>query len=361
MALTSSSLNAPQANYQWQSTSLSDNASPALRLFVIIPALNEEQTITSVIKGIPRAIPGIASIDIVVVDDGSQDRTMEKALAAGAHVIRHTSTRGVGTAFQSALAFSIEHAADIIVSIDADGQFDPADIPTLLAPVLEGKADFTTASRFKDPTLLPAMPWVKRWGNHLMSFIISRLAGQRLFDVSCGMRCYGRNAALQLNLAAAFTYTQEAILNLAFKQFRIEEIPLRVRGEREFGKSRVANNLWRYGFRTIKIIVRCYRDYHALRLFGGFAILFSCLAAILGGFLFFHYVRTGQFSPYKWTGFGSAAFLSLSLLMAHLGLVGDMLNRQRIYLEEILYRQRLNAQERHTNGRAPARRNGAEV
>jgi len=356
----SSRLNTPQDNRLWQSTSLINDVASDLRLFVTIPALNEEQTIVSVIKGIPRTIPGVASIDIVVVDDGSQDRTKEKALAAGAHVLRHTITKGVGAAFQSALSYSIKHSADLIVSIDGDGQFDPTDIPTLIAPVLEGRADFTTASRFKDPTLVPEMPRAKLWGNRMMSFIISRLAGQRLFDVSCGMRCYDREAALQLNLAASFTYTQEAILNLAFKKFRIEEVPLPVRGEREFGKSRVASNLWRYGFRTVKIIVRCYRDYYALRFFGGLAILFACLATALGGFLFFHYIRSGHFSPYKWTGFCSGALFSLSLLMVHLGLVGDMLNRQRIYLEEILYRQRMNAQEHLVNGVARLRPNSLE-
>ena len=119
---------------------------------------------------------------------------------------------------------------------------------------------------------MPEMPWVKRWGNRMMSRLISRLAGERFYDVSCGMRCYGRRAALQLHLLARFTYTQEVLLNLAFKQLRIVEVPLRVRGEREHGESRVAASLWRYGLRTAQIIFRSYRDYRPMRFFGGIAL-----------------------------------------------------------------------------------------
>ena len=115
------------------------------------------------------------------------------------------------------------------------------------------------------------MPAVKRWGNRAMSSLISRLAGQEFHDVSCGMRCYSRRAALQLHLVGRFTYTQEVVLNLAFKGLRIAEVPVRVRGEREFGESRVAGNLWRYALRSAQIIFRAYRDYHPLRFFGGLA------------------------------------------------------------------------------------------
>lgn len=322
-----------------------------VRLLVCLPALNEEHTVGQVIRGIPSHIPGIRSIDILVVDDGSTDRTGERATDAGAVVLRHAAPRGVGAAFHSALLYGIEHGADLIVSIDADGQFNPADIPALIAPVIAGEADFTTASRFKDPALIPPMPEIKVWGNRMMSRLVSRLIGETFSDVSCGMRCYSRQAALQLYVQAQFTYTQEVFLNLAFKHLRIVEVPIRVRGEREFGKSRVASNLWQYGFRTANIIFRVYRDYFPLRFFGGIAFGLVLIAQGLGIFLFIHYLQTHALSPHKWAGFGAAAFLVLSLMMVHLGMVGDMLNRQRIYLEELLYRQRMkgvNGREAHT-------------
>ena len=218
-----------------------------LRMLVALPALDEERTVAGVIRGIPRTLEGIAAVDVVVVDDGSGDRTAELAAVAGAHVIRHPTRRGVGAAFDTALRYAIETGADLLVTIDADGQFNPCDIPALIAPVVEGEADFTAASRFKDPALVPEMPGLKRWGNRMMARLVSRLTGETFSDVSCGLRCYNRRAALSLNPMGRFTYTQEVFLNLAFKQLRIVEVPVAVRGEREHGTSRVAGSLWRYG------------------------------------------------------------------------------------------------------------------
>jgi hypothetical protein len=209
-----------------------------------------------------------------------------------------------------------------------------------VAPIVSGDADFTTASRFLDPALAPDMPWPKRWGNRMMSRLVSRLAGQTFHDVSCGMRCYSRRAMLQLHPLARFTYTQEVFLNLAFKQLRIVEVPTPVRGEREFGESRVARSLWHYGWRTAQIVFRCYRDYHPLRFFGGIALALLVPAAGLGVFLLWHYLQTGGFSPHKWAAFSVVGLVGLAVLMAHIGVIGDMLNRHRIYLEELLYRQR---------------------
>jgi glycosyltransferase involved in cell wall biosynthesis len=312
----------------------------ALHLLVTIPALNEEKTVGQVIRGVPRDIPGIGVVEVLVVDDGSEDRTGEEAERAGAHVIRHPAIQGVGGAFHSALTYGLERGADLIVSLDADGQFDPADIPALIAPVMTGKAEFSTASRFKDPALTPQMPWTRLWGNRMMSRLISYLTRQRFYDVSCGMRCYSRRAALQLYLLARFTYTQEVFLNLAFREVPIVEVPIRVRGQREFGRSRVAGSLWRYAFRTATIIIRSYRDYWPLHFFGSIALALLACATVLGGFFVAHYLRTGQFRPHTWAGVGAGACIGLAALTIHIGLVGDMLNRHRIYLEELLYRQR---------------------
>jgi glycosyltransferase involved in cell wall biosynthesis len=310
------------------------------RVLVALPALDEEKTVAAVIRGIPRRIAGVASVDVLVVDDGSRDRTAEEAAAAGARVIRHASTRGVGAAFGTALRDAVESGADVLVSIDADGQFDPADIPALIAPVLAGEADFATASRFKDPALVPAMPAAKLWGNRMMARLVSRLTGQVFTDVSCGLRCYNRRAALTLNPMGRFTYTQEVFLNLAFKQLRIVEVPVAVRAEREHGASRVADNLWRYGLNTAGIIFRCYRDYRPLRFFGALGAAFLIPAAALGAFLLLHYLGTGSFSPHKWAGFAGAALAGFGVLMLFMGLIGDMLTRHRVYLEELLYHRR---------------------
>ncbi len=309
-------------------------------VLVALPALDEERTVADVIRGIPRSMPGVGSVEVLVVDDGSRDRTAEEAAAAGARVIRHATRRGVGAAFGTALRYAVECGADLLVSIDADGQFDPADIPALMAPVLAGEADFTTASRFKDPGMVPAMPTAKLWGNRMMARLISRLTGETFTDVSCGMRCYSRRAALTLNPMGRFTYTQEVFLNLAFKHLRIAEVAVTVRGERQHGSSRVAGNLWRYAFNTAGIIFRCYRDYRPLRFFGALAAGFLLPAVALGAFLLAHYFQTGGFSPHKWAGFTAAALAGLGVLVLFMGLIGDMLARHRVYLEELLYHQR---------------------
>jgi hypothetical protein len=159
------------------------------------------------------------------------------------------------------------------------------------------------------------------------------------------MRCYSRRAALSLNLLGQFTYTQEVFLNLAFKQMRLAEVPIKVRGRRQHGDSRVAGNLLNYALKTSRIIFRCYRDYHPMRFFGWLAVALLIAAAGLASFFVVHYLVTGSFSPHKWAGFISACLAALSLMMFFMGMIGDMLNRHRIYLEELLYRQRMLARE----------------
>ena len=124
-------------------------------LMVAIPALNEEATIEGVIERIPDSIEGVSSIEVLVIDDGSTDDTVACAHRAGAHVVSHSHNRGVGAAFHTALSQGIERGVDLIATIDADGQFDPADLPKLVRPVALGEVDFVTASRFRDPDLVP--------------------------------------------------------------------------------------------------------------------------------------------------------------------------------------------------------------
>jgi glycosyltransferase involved in cell wall biosynthesis len=325
-----------------------------MRLFVAIPALNEEVTVGQVIRGIPRDIPGVSSTHVVVVNDGSTDRTAEVASEAGATVLYHPTPRGVGAAFHTALQHVIANRGDLLVTLDADGQFNPADIPELARPVIDGVADFSTASRFKDPKLVPEMPGTKLWGNRQMSRLVSRLTGGKYFDVSCGMRCYSRRAMLNLNLMGAFTYTQEVFLNLAFKRLRIAEIPIKVRGQREFGKSRVASNLFKYAINTSRIIFRAYRDYKPMRFFGKIALYLSIPALALEARFFWHYIETGRFYGYLWAGLTGAGLFGLALLSLHMGLMGDMMNRHRVYLEELLFLQRSEMSHDYPRESVPA-------
>jgi len=307
------------------------------KIAVIIPAYNEEKNIGLVIEAMPEFVD-----DIIVIDDGSIDQTSEVAARAGATVNRHENNRGVGAAFQSGKSIALKLKSDIIVNIDADGQFNPKDIERLIQPILQGTAEFVTASRFRDKEYYPRMSKIKFWGNQMMSSLISQITGQKFYDVSCGFRAYTRDALLKLNLFGDFTYTQETFLYFAFKKLPIAEIPIRVRGTREHGKSRVASNLFRYAYQTLKIIIKTFRDYQPFRLFMLIAVFFFFLSLLLLGFLLIHYIQAGRFFPHRWAGFVGAAFGFISLLSIILGFILDIFARMRINQEEILYYLRKN-------------------
>ena len=300
-----------------------------------MPALNEENDIQRVIANLPRSLEGIEVIQILVVDDGSVDKTAELAYASGAQVISHGKNRGVGAAFHSAVQFSLENEADILVGIDADGQFDPNEIPLLINPILENKADMVIGNRFNYG--MPAeMSQVKFLGNQIVAKMISSITGQNFQDVSCGFRAYNRESLLRLNIFGEFTYTHETILSLMYQGLRITEHPIRVKYFPD-RKSRVAGSIFRYAIQTSKIILRVLLDYRPIRVFG----LFGSLCMIIGiGFEIFlmgHYFLTGMFSPYKSTGFIGLGFIIFGLLILIIALVADMLNRLRINQDKLLY------------------------
>ncbi|NQT85851.1 glycosyltransferase family 2 protein [bacterium] len=306
-------------------------------LVVILPALNEDKTVASVIAGIPRDIPGVDRIEAIVIDDGSTDETAAAAGAAGARVVSHGRQRGVGVAFATGIDAALRRGADFIVNMDADGQFDPAGIPALLEPILSGRADFVTCTRFGKKEFEPDMPRIKRWGNAMMCRIINWVIwGQRFTDVSCGFRAYTRETALKLNLFGQFTYTQESFIDLASKGVRMVEAPLRVRGVREHGTSRVAGSLWRYGKNALLIILRSMRDVRPLQFFGMMAVGLLAFGLLCGLVVFGWWASTGHTSPLKSVLVGSATFLVLGFVVGVLALLADMMGRMRMTMEELL-------------------------
>jgi len=308
-----------------------------MKLVILIPAYNEEKTIEQVIKGIPGSIPGVDKIQAAVVDDGSSDRTAELAGRAGALVVRHPENRGVGAAFSTGISAALSMGADVIVNLDADGQFDPGDIPKIIAPVLSGEADFVTATRFGDKSLVPRMPLAKKYGNFMVRWIINFLTGKKFTDVSCGFRAYSRATALKLNLFGSFTYTQETFLNLVQKGIRMKEVPLKVRGEREFGQSRVAGSVLRYGLKSGSIILLAMRDIQPLSFFGwiGFGVCLLGLAGI--GFVFGHWLMTGMTTPYQSLILIGAVLLIVGFMLIVMALIAEMMGRIRKTQEEIVF------------------------
>lgn len=312
------------------------NAAEARRVVVVIPALNEEATVGAVVRAIPREMPGAVVSHVVVVDDGSTDRTVEVASAAGAEVVRHPRNLGSGAAFATGRFRAVELGADIICHIDADGQFDPADIPALLGPILRGEADFVTCTRFARKDLEPQMPAVKRWGNRWVTRIVNWAAGTRFTDASCGFRAYTRDVAHRLNLFSPFDYAQETLMLLSREAIRIVEVPLKVRGEREHGKSRIASSVLSYGARCFSILMLTMRDLHPIRFFGALGTLFVAVGTFLGLWVLVHWARTGHTVPYTSFLTGSALALTLGVLLYVFALLADMVGRQRFLQQQMM-------------------------
>ena len=306
-----------------------------MKLIIYMPALNEEEGISDVIKSLPKKIEGIDEIKVLVVDDGSTDDTAKKAKQSDADVVSHNVNKGVGSAFQSAVQYALENEADILVSIDADRQFNSEQIPEIIQPILKDKADMVTGNRFEDG-MPKDMPKSKYWGNTQMSRLISIISGQKFRDVSCGFRAYNREALLRLNLFGAFTYTQETILDMVFKGLRIVEFPVDVIYFKD-RKSRVAGSIVKYAFRTSQIILTTLKDYKPMLFFGGIGGICLVVGLILEIFLGIYFLITGDFSPYKFVGFTGFGFLVFGLLLVVVGLLADMFNRVRVNQERILY------------------------
>lgn len=306
-----------------------------MKLLIYIPAFNEEKNIGGVLSELPDELEAIDEIKYLVIDDGSTDQTAGVARSHGAEVISHPVNKGVGAAFHSAVDYALENGADILVGIDADRQFDPAEISNLIEPIIEENADMVIGNRFRQGKP-ENMPTAKYLGNVLISKMINFVTGETFQDVSCGFRSYSREALFHFNLFGQFTYTHETILSLSYKGLLIKERNIAVRYYKD-RKSRVASSLFRYASRTIKIITRSILDYKPLKFLGLLAGILILIAICLETVLFVHYFLTGSFTPYKSLGFIGLGFGFIGIMTLFIGLITDILNRMRINQDKILY------------------------
>ena len=305
-----------------------------MKLLVYIPALNEEKNIARVIKQIPNSITGIDNVECLVVDDGSTDHTVEVSQQNGAYVVSHGRNQGVGMAFQSAVQYAWDNEFDILVGIDADGQFDPAEIPVIIQPLLANQADMVIGNRFTQgrPQYMPS---IKYHGNKMVASLVSSISDQKFQDVSCGFRAYNREALLRLNVFEKFTYTHESILSLVYQGMRVMELPISIRYYPE-RKSRVAGSISNYASKTSRIILRVLLDYRPLRVFGTLGSIFIILGMTFEIFLFIFYILHGSFTPYKSAGFIGLGFIIFGMLIFIIALVAEMLNRLRLNQDRLM-------------------------
>jgi glycosyltransferase involved in cell wall biosynthesis len=306
-----------------------------MKLIIYMPAYNEEEQIQKVLQNLPKSLEGISQLEYLVIDDGSSDRTAQLAAECGAEVVSHGRNRGVGSAFHSAVEFALEHGADVLVGIDADGQFDSSEICALIAPILAKQANLVIGNRF-DSGMPENMSRIKYWGNQRVARLVSAVCGQQFADVSCGFRAYDREALYRLNIFGKFTYTHETILSLSYQDLKIVDHPIRVKYFPE-RKSRVAGSITNYAVQTSKIILRVLLDYRPIRVFGAVGAGLILAGMLCGLFLLGHYILTQTFTPYKNIGFIGLGLVVSGLLVLIIALVADMLNRIRMNQDKVLY------------------------
>jgi glycosyltransferase involved in cell wall biosynthesis len=306
------------------------------RLLISIPCLNEAESVSELIGRIPKSINGINQITILVIDDGSTDNTAEIVKTQKVEIISHKVNKGLGAVFRTASDYALSKKFDFLVIIDGDLQFDPSEIPNLVVPLVENQCDVVIGNRFVDDKLIEDMGRPKKIGNRIVTKVINILTKSNYGDVSSGFRAYSREALLRLNTNFDFNFSQEILLEISFHKLKVIEIPVMVRYFKG-RESRVANNLFKYGLRITKTILRTYRDLFPLKFFWFFSAISFAPSLFFGLIFLEHFSRTGKFTGYLFAGFTSAFFLSVSILLFVIGIIADMLARIRRNQESALY------------------------
>ncbi len=291
-----------------------------MNVIITIPAFNEEKTLPSVLTEIRQVMDSTRYYyKILVLDDGSKDRTVDVARAYGAIVVSHRH-KGLAETFKAELRECLRLNADIIVHTDADGQYHPKHIPELIEKI-RGGYDLVLGSRFRGR--IEQMPLIKRLGNIAFSHAISSLTDVRITDSTTGFRAFTAEVARDINYINTFTYTQEQIIKAAKQGFRITEIPIIARKTRA---SRLFKSPWQYAIKAWINIFRIYRDYDPLKFFGYVGGTLFCLGAFLGIAILLRILYTG--------GAGGVPRVILSSLLMLVGIqviifgfLADMLKR----------------------------------
>ena len=307
-----------------------------MKLIIQIPCYNEEETLPRTVEDLPRSLPGIDSIEYLVIDDGSQDRTVEVAEVLGVdHIVRLGHNRGLAYAFQVGLQAALEAGADIIVNTDGDNQYRGEDVARLVAPIVAGQADIVVGDR--GVARLEHFSPLKRLLQRLGSWVVERAAGIPIPDATSGFRAFTREAALRLTVLSHYTYTLETLIQAGARQMKVAYVPIRTNPQTR--QSRLIRSIPSFLVLSIVTIVRFYVIYRALRIFTliGGAFLTGGIAL---GLRFLYYFAQGL-------GTGKVQSLILAAILTIvgfqvflIGLIADAVGMNRKVLEEMLYRVR---------------------
>jgi glycosyltransferase involved in cell wall biosynthesis len=306
------------------------------KLIIQIPCFNEEETLPATVRDLPRAIDGIDTIEYLVIDDGSRDRTSDVARELGVHhVIRFTNNKGLARAFSAGIDRALALGADIIVNTDADNQYVGADIERLVGPILEGRADMVIGDRQPETIahFSPIKKRLQRWG----SWVVRQLSGTEVPDTTSGFRAYSREAALRMNVVSEFTYTLETIIQAGKQSVAIDHVP--VRTNPMLRRSRLYGTMGGYVKRSAATILRVYTMYEPLKMFSyAGAVIFAL--GLVPGVRFLFLFLAGESQGHVQSLILSAVLIILGFQIFVLGVIADLIGANRKLIEGVLYRVR---------------------
>ncbi len=263
-----------------------------IKLIVQIPCFNEEGTLPETLADIPREIAGVDVVEILIIDDGSTDRTVEVARECGVdHIIRNKKNIGLARTFRVGLDACLRRGADIIVNTDGDNQYEGADVPVLIQPILDGQADIVVGDRRTDQ--VEHFSANKKRLQNLGSFAVRNLSGLDISDAVSGYRAISRDAALQLNIVSSFSYTIEMLIQAGKKHLTVASVPIRTNPKTR--ESRLFKSIPKFIERSLTTMVRMYAMYQPLRVFFYIGMTLSLIgAAPILRFVYFYMIGQGE-------------------------------------------------------------------
>jgi glycosyltransferase involved in cell wall biosynthesis len=307
-----------------------------MKLIIQIPCLNEEETLPVTLRDLPREVPGFEEVEWLVIDDGSTDRTVEVAKALGVdHIVRLTNNKGLASGFQAGLDAALKLGADVIVNTDADNQYDARDIPKLIAPIVEGRADMVVGDR-QVQTIEHFSP-LKKALQRLGSWVVRQASSTTVPDTTSGFRAYNREAALSLQVVSKFTYTLETIIQAGKLTVAVDHVPIRTNDKTR--ESRLFPSMWSYVRRNGVSIFRIYTMYEPLKVFMTAAIVMFCVALVVFLRFLVAFVQGEGGGHVQSLILGSVLF-NAAVVLAALGVLADLLSGQRIMLQRVFERVR---------------------
>jgi len=307
-----------------------------MKLIVQIPCFNEAEQLPGTLADLPRELPGVTSVEWLVIDDGSSDQTVAVARSHGVdHVVRLTNNKGLAAAFQAGLDASLKLGADIIVNTDADNQYAAADIQRLVEPILRGDADMVIGDRETDSIehFSPVKKRLQRWG----SAVVRRVSDTGVPDTTSGFRAYNREAALQVQVVSKFTYTLETIIQAGKMLVAVDHVPVRTNSKTR--DSRLFPSTWAYVRRNAQSIFRVYSLYEPLRVFMIAATVVAVPAAVIWA-RFLYYFFSGEGGGHIQSLILGSMLFIVSVQLAAMGVIGDILSSSRVLQQRILERVR---------------------